>query len=94
MSIPKLPGLIYGPPAQLDYSQPEYVTACVWGGTTWDTFHHCTVRGVPVALYGEQIVSDANRCYRKCQFPDGSCAVVNEGNIRITKVRSNGHPFK
>ncbi len=93
MSAPQLPNLQYGPPAQLDYAEPEFHVVCVWGYSTWDLFHHCTVRGVPVAVFGATIVSDANRCYRKCMFPDGRVMIVNEGNIRITKVKGHGHPI-
>lgn len=94
MSVPKLPGLTYGPPAQLDYSEPEFFVVSGWGAGTWDRFHQCTVRHTPVNVFGETIVSNSNRCYRKCQFPDGRVMVVNEGNIRIKKVKANGLSFQ
>jgi hypothetical protein len=87
----QLPGLQYVPKDKLDYQEPEAFIACTWGATTWDEFHHCTVRGVAVQLFGAQIVSDDNRCYRKAMFPDGRVMVVNEGNIRSIKVSGNGN---
>lgn len=94
MSYPPLPGLAYGPPAKLNYSTPEYDIVCVWGYSTWDTFHHCSVRNIPVAVFGATIVSDANKCYRKCMFPDGRVMLVNEGTIRVTRIKNHGHPIK
>lgn len=90
----QLPHLQYIPLDKLDYREPEASVVCVWGYTNWDLHHHCTVRGVAVSVFGATIVSDDNRCYRKCQFPDGRVCVVNEGNIRIKKVNRYGnHPF-
>lgn len=94
MSAPKLPLLSYGPPAQLKYSEPEFAIVCVWGAGTWDAMHHCTVRHQTVHVFGETIVSGANRCYRKAMFPDGRVMVVNEGNIRIKKVKSHVNPIE
>lgn len=90
----QLPNLQYLPLGKLDYQEPEAAIVCVWGYTTWDLFHSCYVRGVPVSVFGATIVSDDNRCYRKCMYPDGSVQVVNEGNIRIKKVNRYGnHPL-
>lgn len=85
----------YGPPQhKLVYSNPEYDIRAVWGPKTWDRFRYATVRGVSVQQCSETVVDDRNVCYRWCQFPDGRVMLVNEGNIRIHKVKANGHAIK
>lgn len=84
----------YGPPATLVYAEPQYDIRVVWGPRTWDFFHRVTVRGVEVYQLGETIVDSRDICYRRCAFPDGRIMLVNEGNIRIQKVKFNGHAIK
>lgn len=90
----QLPNKAYGPPATLVYATPEADIRASWGPTTWQQFHTCTVRGVPVVKLSRGEADSRNIVYSKCVFPDGSVRVVNEGNIRVHKVKSNGHAIK
>lgn len=86
----RLPNKGYGPGTKLKYHEPEFDTRLVIGAHA--RHHHYTVRGVPVSPVGETTVDHRNICYRYCVFPDGRRMLVNEGNIRSTKIKGASWP--
>lgn len=67
-----------------------YVVRAVSQASRWQEDHICTVRGVVVQQLEKGVPDDRGIVYARCRFPDGSIRMVNAGNIRIQKVKSNG----